>query len=186
MAPCSAIPGRAVSGQMVDAQTELVTVIQDLQARLRRLEDTEAIRNLKSRYAQLCDRNYSPDQLANLFTEDAVWDGAAFGVFRGREQIRAFFAGVSRQITWALHYMAGPEITINSDGETASGCWYLFEPCTMTQRNNPGTKEPVLQMAKYEDSYRRVDGVWKFAHVKIEYEALTNLYEGWVAQPFRP
>jgi len=167
-------------------QIELSIMLQDLQERLRRLEDAEAIRNLKARYAQLCDRNYSPDELAELFTEDATWDGAAFGVFHGREEIRTFFATVSGQITWALHYMAGPEITIHPDGETASGRWYLFEPCTMTSRVEPGVKEPVLQMAKYEDTYRRVGGEWKFAHVKIEYEALTNLLEGWVAQPFRP
>jgi hypothetical protein len=38
------------------------------------LEDAEAIRNLKARYAGLCDNQYDADGIASLFTEDAVWE----------------------------------------------------------------------------------------------------------------
>ena len=42
--------------------------------RLQTLEDIEAIRKLKFRYASLCDYGYQAEELATLFTEDAVWE----------------------------------------------------------------------------------------------------------------
>ena len=60
----------------------------DLERRVRALEDIEAIKQLKYRYADACDRGYDADALADLFTEDAVWDGGLFGRYEGREAIR--------------------------------------------------------------------------------------------------
>ena len=40
-----------------------------MERRLRTLEDAEAIRNLKARYAALCDDRYDADAIAALFTE---------------------------------------------------------------------------------------------------------------------
>ncbi len=58
------------------AQTDsddLIRRLEKLESRVRNLEDTDAIRNLKARYAELCDDNYNPDGIAALFVEDAVW-----------------------------------------------------------------------------------------------------------------
>ena len=41
---------------------------QDLERRIRALEDIEAIKRLKYRYADACDRGYDADALADLFT----------------------------------------------------------------------------------------------------------------------
>jgi ketosteroid isomerase-like protein len=158
---------------------------QALEHRIRRLEDVEAIRQLKAHYARLCDNQYDPDALASLFTEDAVWDGSQLGVHRGRDEIRAFFAGVSQQIQWAFHLVIAPEIEVDPRGETATGRWYLFEPCSMTRSDGSGTLEPVLMMAKYEDRYRKEEDEWRFSHVTVRYEAISNVEQGWVAQRFR-
>ena len=61
-----------------------------LERRLQALEDTEAIRNLKARYAALCDDHYDADGIAELFSEDAIWESPALGRFEGREMIRIF------------------------------------------------------------------------------------------------
>ena len=47
----------------------------DLERRIRRLEDIEALRTLKHRYATYCDDGYDAGRLAPLFTDDAIWDG---------------------------------------------------------------------------------------------------------------
>jgi SnoaL-like protein len=52
-----------------------------IERRLQALEDAEAIRNLKARYAALCDHQYDADGIASLFTEDAVWESPALGRF---------------------------------------------------------------------------------------------------------
>ena len=61
-----------------------------LEQRVQVLEDVNAIRHLKARYAASCDDQYNPDSLAALFTEDAVWESQGLGRFEGREAIRAF------------------------------------------------------------------------------------------------
>ena len=65
--------------------------IERLERRLQTLEDAEAIRNLKARYAALCDQQYDADGLAALFTDDASWDSPGLGRFDGREAIRKKF-----------------------------------------------------------------------------------------------
>ena len=70
-----------------------------LERRLQALEDIEAIRNLKARYAALCDDHYDADGIAELFSEDAIWESPALGRFEGREMIRQSFAVSMRGIT---------------------------------------------------------------------------------------
>ena len=65
------------------------TRLERIERRLRVLEDGEAIRNLKARYAALCNNQYDADGIAR-FTEDAVWESPALGRFEGREAIRNF------------------------------------------------------------------------------------------------
>jgi len=69
--------------------------IERLDRRLQVLEDAEAIRNLKARYAALCDQQYDADRIAVLFTEDAQWESPGLGRFEGREAIRNFFRRAS-------------------------------------------------------------------------------------------
>ena len=101
-----------------------------LEARIQTLEDTNAIRNLKARYAELCDDNYNPDGIAALFVEDAVWDSGPLGHFEGREAIREFFRGASRIFTLANPYSLNSQIEVT--GDTARAKWYLFMPCSVS------------------------------------------------------
>jgi uncharacterized protein (TIGR02246 family) len=149
----------------------------DLQRRVRALEDIEAIKQLKYRYADACDRGYDADALADLFTEDAVWDGGLFGRYEGREAIRRFFEGVSSDIVFAMHYMMNPIITVEDD--QARGSWYLFQTCTFAEGNTP-----VWGAARYEEEYERVDGAWKFRHLTLISSFWTPFAEGWVKRRF--
>jgi limonene-1,2-epoxide hydrolase len=79
------------------------------------LEDVNAIRHLKARYAVYCDDQYNPDALAALFTEDAVWESQGLGRFAGREAIRAFFRGASRLFPFAIHSSLNGQIDVQGD-----------------------------------------------------------------------
>src|SRR5215208_8312915 len=107
--------------------------IEHLERRLQALKDAEAIRNLKARYAALCDDSYNADGIAGLFTEDAVWESPGLGRFEGREAIRDFFQGASEIFSFAIHYSLNGHIEV--DGDTAQARWYLFMPCTVTVGN---------------------------------------------------
>jgi ketosteroid isomerase-like protein len=67
----------AMAGQAFD-----LTRLEQIERRLQALEDAEAIRNLKSRYAALCDSNYDADGIAALFAEDATWEKPRSGSVR--------------------------------------------------------------------------------------------------------
>src|SRR5436190_23552320 len=53
--------------------------LERIERRLQTLEDAEAIRNLKARYAALCDSQYDADGIAMLVTEDALWERPGLG-----------------------------------------------------------------------------------------------------------
>lgn len=47
--------------------TEIQSRLSELEERVRAVEDVEAIRNLKARYAAYCYDNYNADKIAELF-----------------------------------------------------------------------------------------------------------------------
>jgi len=91
--------------------------LEDLSKRIQVLEDIEAIKKLKARYCEIADDNYNPVDFSNLFTEDGLWDGGKlFGVHRGKQAIREFFATVPDSISFAVHFAAlVPNITVEGD-----------------------------------------------------------------------
>lgn len=155
----------------------------DLEARVRRLEDIEAIKQLKAEYCAACDDGYDPDRLAALFTEEAVWDGGrTFGVAEGREAIRAHFRGASERVTIARHQVMNPIIEV--DGDRATGQWLLFQPCTAA--DSSGAEQAVWLAATYSDEYARDGDGWLIARTGIDVAFFTPFDEGWAEQRFLP
>ncbi len=156
----------------------------DLEARIQRLEDIEAIKQLKAEYCAACDDGYDPDRLAALFTEHAVWDGGrTFGVADGREAIRKHFRGASQRVTIARHQVMNPIIDV--DGDRATGQWLLFQPCTNTGPD--GTVQAVWLAATYTDEYQRSTGGrlgWLIARTGIDVAFFTPFDQGWADQRF--
>jgi len=133
---------------------------------LQHLLDLEAIRALKVRYARYADAGYDADGLASLFTDDGVWDGGRlFGRAEGRDAIRAHFVSAPSRVTWALHYVLCPEITIAPDGNSAEGTWYLWQPCTAVRK---GVPTPSYLAGSYQETYVKVDGRWYFRTLELD------------------
>lgn len=148
-----------------------------IERRLQALEDAEAIRNLKARYAALCDRQYDADAIAVLFTEDALWESPGLGRFEGREAIRGFFRGASRIFSFAIHYSLNGEIEV--DGDTARARWYLFMPCTVAAGN-----QAMWRASIDHEVYARVKGIWLFRHKRSEPLMNVSFETGWAKSRF--
>ena len=133
--------------------------------------DIEEIKQLKARYALACDNDYDPDALADLFTEDAVWDGGFMGRAETRDGIRTFFANASSVVAFAVHGVSNPLIEVA--GDTAKGRWYLHQPMVLH-----GEGGCFWFCAQYEDDYVRTDDGWKFQHVRVNARAFTPFEEG--------
>ncbi len=152
--------------------------LEELANRVQVLEDIEAIKKLKARYCAYCDDNYDADGLASLFTEEAIWDGGeVLGRNEGREAIRQFFQSSSRRLPFAIHHVMNP--TIDVQGDTATGQWYLFQPCTLARGNRA-----AFLAARYNETYVRLDGEWKFQRMDITPSFFTPYDKGWAEQRF--
>jgi uncharacterized protein (TIGR02246 family) len=151
--------------------------LERLERRLQALEDAEAIRNLKARYAALCDQQYDADGIAALFTEDALWDSPGLGQFEGREAIRTFFRGASAIFSFAIHYSLNGQIEV--DGDTAHARWYLFMPCTVTAGNRAMWRASIDH-----ETYERVGGTWMFRTKRSEPLMNVPFETGWAETRF--
>jgi len=152
--------------------------VEELSRRIQRLEDVEAVRNLKARYCEACDDNYNPEAIASLFVEDAVWDGGdLLGVYRGREAIRQHMAEVSGRIRFAVHYCAlNPRITVEQD--VAHAHWYGLVPMELS------SGAAVWFACTYDDTMVRVGGEWLFKTVIVRGLFRTPYDEGWAKKRF--
>ncbi|MEX6725829.1 nuclear transport factor 2 family protein [Parapedomonas caeni] len=138
-----------------------------LAVRLDRLESIEAIRRLVATYAQGADRRNDPAIMRPLFADDAVWEAAGFSRFDGGDAIAEGISAIARdQITWSLHYMVSPHITLAEDGESARCHWYLWELCAM--RDEAGVSRDTWLGGWYDSSLRRTAQGWCFSHVRLD------------------
>ena len=148
-----------------------------LEQRVQALEDINAIRHLKARYAAYCDDQYNPDGIAALFTEDAVWESQGLGRCEGREAIRAFFWSASQLFTFAMHYSLNGQSAVQ--GDTGQAQWYLFMPCTLGEGNRAMWRAGVDH-----EEYVRVAGEWKFTRKTSAPLFHTPFEEGWAKTRF--
>jgi hypothetical protein len=77
--------------------------------------------------------------------------------------------------------MIAPVIEVDDDLATASGTWYLWQPCTVVAPDGP---KAVWLTGGYADRYRKEDGAWKFSEVLLDVQTIAPLEEGWVRRPF--
>ncbi len=151
--------------------------LEQIERRLLALEDAEAIRNLKARYAALCDDHYDADRIAVLFAEDAIWESPGLGRFEGRDAIRDFFRTAGAIFSFAIHYSLNGHITV--DGDTAQARWFLFMPCTAADGNRAMWRAGIDH-----ERYERIGGVWMFRHKRSEPLMNASFEDGWATARF--
>jgi len=157
--------------------TDINLRLEALENRVRAVEDVDALRNLKAKYAAYCDDNYDADKIAEMFVEDAVWESGSLGRFEGREAIREFFRGASKIFTFALHYGLNPHIEVT--GDTARARWFLFMPCIVGDGN-----KAMWRAGIDDEEYVRVNGEWKFKSKISSGIFNTPFEEGWAKTRF--
>ena len=128
----------------------------DLLARVQRLEDIEAIKQLKHRYFRSIDMA-DIETLATLFTEDVEvdYEGASYHwQVQGRDNMVAAVAGAFNATVIACHTAHHPEITVTAP-DAAEGLWYLTD--TMVDLARGVT---TAGSALYRDAYVKTGGEW--------------------------
>lgn len=150
--------------------------LDDLEARVRALEDIEAIRNLKARYCHYCDIGWQgagqdPELARQLFAEDAMFDTKITGRIVGADAIAAMLEESCRTMKLALHLTAGSQI--NVDGDTATGLWHSLNALT----TEDGTA--LWSAGTYVEEYRRTTDGWKISSIEHPSAFIAPHLTGW-------
>ncbi len=131
---------------------------EELEKRVRVLEDIEAIKQFHINYVYLlCNLQW--DDMVECFAEDATMELLGEGVVRGKKEIGGVFRNVLAERVKRNdgHFVGQPIITVN--GDRAKGRWilYLF------------FAEPEVRwlQGRQDCEYVRVNGEWKFSKVKF-------------------
>jgi len=132
-----------------------MTDLAELEARLRRLEDVEAIKRLKHRYFRSLDTQQWDDVL-ECFSDDAAVDYGPNIRLEGKEALTKHLRERLRMEGSAgVHQGHNPEIDV-TDEKTARGTWELYVHSIWKQMNRS------LQLAGfYYDDYVKVGGQWR-------------------------
>jgi ketosteroid isomerase-like protein len=142
-----------------------------LEARVRRLEDKDAIWRLFVAYKDRLDRRDFAGYAA-LFAEDGEWLGN-LGKARGPAEIQALLERTmdpwAGEATKTFHLVGNPAIDVDGDRATAESMW-----CYLVRDENDRTVLSLL--GHYEDVLVRAGDGWKFqrrvAYCDIPYEVL--------------
>lgn len=137
-----------------------------LETRIEKLESESAIRNLKARYLNACDRK-DVDAIRACFTPDAVIDFPPIGEFDLDGLVGIFTQmAVNTPIT-DVHQ--GHNGEINIDGDTASAVWNLG-----FATYNPDDKSFRLLSSFYHDRYVKTPDGWRISYTKSEPRAIID------------
>jgi len=89
--------------------------LKELEARIRVLEDIEAIKKLMASYCFYAD-DFKQDEWVSLFAEDARVDFGLMGTYDGKERITAFFRDVvAASGSFYRHMCLNPFIELHGD-----------------------------------------------------------------------
>jgi len=145
----------------------------ELEARIRRLEDIEAIKRLKHRYFNSLD-SLLWDELVDCFAEDGVIDYEPDIRMEGKKDIVEHIKEKLHEHI-GVHQGHNPEIQITSD-TTATGKWELFVYAYLEE-----FKSGVRLGGYYHDEYVKEKGEWKIRSSKMT----LLFFEAWEREALR-
>jgi hypothetical protein len=146
--------------------------LDELEARITRLEDLNAIERLQKAYGYFVDKGQWT-LLSELFTEDATLEIGGKGLFLGRARVleymqTAFGPDGAKEGVLANHMQFQPIPDVSPDGMTG---WVRSRAYVMS---NAGWGLPL-----YENEYAKgADGVWRISRLSGPFTMYTS-WDGW-------
>jgi len=161
---------------------------EEMEARLRRLEDIHEINNLQGRYNHYLSMlmfDKIIDQFAKKDPNIKV-EIADSGVYEGIEGVKRLFRTFGSRLfgrkgASALMMVMTPVIELSRDGNTAKGMWHSFG-CYTTVPEETGIVAAWVQ-GKYDNEFVKEEGKWKFRSLRWYVNFRTPYDQGWVKKP---
>lgn len=143
--------------------------LNEIGARLRRLEDIEAARGMLQVYAETVDRREAVD-VARLFAEDSVLHTPK-GDFAGWDGVRGFFQRTfDSDLSTKRHFIVNPRVTFHEPGLVGLSSYFLYVGRGDDSLIGWGAYDDVIDMSLPEPRFRQKT---------ITRHHGTNLAAGW-------
>ena len=132
--------------------------LEELERRVRAIEDLEEIKKLQRRYMSHLD-NLEFREASEMFSENAIVEIRDSGIRKGKKEIVDVYLGIlaRRKERHDGHMVGQPIITV--EGERAKGTWIVYMLFS----------KPSVQwvQGRHECEYVKEDGQWKFSRLKF-------------------
>jgi len=169
---------------MIDAER-----LERLERQVQRVTDYQEISNLHGRYNHLVLGHHWEPILAMFaqHTPGVTAEVAESGVFHGTEGVRRVFVDMLGKLynypgMLALHELTTPVIEVARDGRTAKGMWFTWGANT---NNHPQRGLiPIWQSLRYNHTFVKEDGAWKFLNFRAHLIIRSSFDKGWVQEPY--
>jgi hypothetical protein len=171
--------GNCPAGVEVESVMEGRDVSADMSRRIRKLKKIEEIRRQMMKFGDVCDNGgstgetYDSRGMTNLWTEDGtIRNGAGF--WNGRDEIFSLLDDLAQ--TLSTHFAANYTISVESDGETAIGHWYVWEAPILTGK-------ALLGCFTHDHVYSKATGEWLWPSWHQTEHFFSPFDTGWVDGP---
>lgn len=137
--------------------------VKTIEERLKRQEDIEEIKSIMFQYARYTD-NLDAENMASIFTEDAVFYSNGLGPVKGKENIMKAFASMYEEEKSATHLMGNQQVWFETVDSAILHSYFHSWSCfkdypRMTDRYTYG---------RYEiKAVREEDGEWRCSEIHL-------------------
>lgn len=168
-----------------------MATLEELQARIQRLDDIKQIEQLQKIYGYFLDYG-EWQKIVDLFADEgASVEEADRGVYLGKEGVRRYYidllgdGGAPRRpgILSILFQLQGV-VTVEPDGKTARGRWYgMGMEAKPIASLHDGELRQTWINGVYENEYVKEDGKWKIKKLHFNLTFRTPYEDGWLKVP---
>lgn len=158
--------------------------MEQLEARIQRLEDINAIRHLKHYYYCHCvDRTIGGETEAiyetiSCFTDDMVADFTGFPFMEGKDAVSTFFMeAVPAILSWGQHRVMNEVIEV--EGDEAVAFWYVDCPCVFRGGNPTGHSGSGFICGRYQERFIREGSIWKWNRIVAHLDVVSEFDKNW-------
>ena len=169
-----------------------MATLEELQARLTRLDDINKIERLQRVFGYYQDYG-EWQKIVDLFTDDEPSvEEADRGVYRGKDSVRRYFVDLlgggpdkPQRAGWLnIMFQLQGVVTIEPDNRTAHARWYgMGMEAKPIASLHEGELRQTWIHGIYENSYVKEDGVWKFKKLHFNLVFRTPFEDGWLQVP---
>ena len=169
-----------------------MSTLENLGARIQRLEDVKQIERLQKIYGYY--RDYGEwEKVVDLFSNNAESvEVADHGVYKGKEGVKRFYIDLikggkdrkPRQGVLSICMQMQGVVTVDPDGKTAKGRWYGYMiEAKPTMSLHEGELRQLWGHGIYENEYVKEDGKWKIKKLHFFLNFRTPYEDGWLKTP---